>query len=70
VRALFGPRLQPVRDVHTEQGRRDVIARMRAASASFYGAATQTGCHAFIEFTGIINQFIEGCVSMNMLVEG
>jgi len=37
------------------------LARMRAASTAFYTAAVQTGCHAFIEFTGLMNEFIKVC---------
>lgn len=34
---------------------------MRKASAAFYSAAVQIGCHQFIEFTGLINEYISCC---------
>lgn len=37
------------------------IAAMRAASSRFYAAATATGVHAFIEFTGLMNEYIQIC---------
>jgi hypothetical protein len=36
-------------------------AKMRAVSSAFYGPATQTGCHAFIEFCGLMNEYIVVC---------
>ncbi len=37
------------------------LQAMRAASAAFYQAAVHTGVHAFIEFTGLMNEFINVC---------
>lgn len=38
-----------------------MIKKMEAASNDFYRAATQTGVHSFIEFTGIMNEYIKVC---------
>lgn len=38
-----------------------VIERMQAVSAQFYLSATHTGCHAFIEFCGLMNEYIKIC---------
>lgn len=38
-----------------------MLAKMTAASSGFYRAAVNTGCHAFIEFTGLINEYIKIC---------
>lgn len=39
---------------------RDVaIARMKAASSAFYGMAVSIGNHPFIEFTGLLNEYIK-----------
>lgn len=46
----------------TEQRRTELeqtLERMVTASNNFYGSAVKTGCHAFIEFTGLMNEFIE-----------
>lgn len=34
---------------------------MKSASETFYGMAIQTQCHAFVEFTGLINEYIDAC---------
>ena len=41
--------------------RKVTLQRMRAASSAFYAAAVQTGCHPFIEFTGLMNEYIKVC---------
>lgn len=38
-----------------------MLARMREASQAFYRMAVQTGCHPFIEFTGLMNEYILCC---------
>jgi len=37
------------------------VARMKSASNSFYYQATLTGNHAFIEFCGLMNEYIKVC---------
>lgn len=37
------------------------LVKMRQASDQFYGAAVRAGNHAFIEFTGLMNEFIKVC---------
>jgi hypothetical protein len=39
----------------------DMLTKMEAASSVFYGLAVRSGCHAFIEFTGLMNEFIKVC---------
>jgi hypothetical protein len=34
---------------------------MRAASDNFFRAAVQTDNHAFIEFTGLLNEYVQAC---------
>jgi hypothetical protein len=41
--------------------REKMIAAMKVASADFYRAAARSGCHAFIEFTGLMNEYIKLC---------
>lgn len=38
-----------------------MVEKMHAASHLFYRDAVRTGCHAFIEFTGLMNEFIQLC---------
>lgn len=38
-----------------------MLVKMRAASSIFYTLATDTGVHPFIEFTGLMNEFIKIC---------
>lgn len=38
-----------------------MLRGMRAVSDQFYAGATRVGCHAFIEFCGLMNEFIKVC---------
>ena len=46
---------------YTDVELKDMIAKMHAVSSRFYPAAASTGCHAFVEFTGLMNEFIKIC---------
>lgn len=46
---------------HTPEEMQDAIQRMQRVSDAFYGPATQTGCHTFIEFCGFMNEYIQVC---------
>jgi hypothetical protein len=46
---------------YTPEERREILTKMQTASAVFYAAAARAGCHAFIEFTGLMNEFIKLC---------
>jgi hypothetical protein len=48
---------------HTLAERQEMIEKMRVVSERFYGPATMTGVHAFIEFCGLMNEFITVCQS-------
>lgn len=37
------------------------IDQMARASNAFYGAAVHIGNHPFIEFTGLMNEYIQAC---------
>lgn len=39
----------------------DTLAQMRRVSTAFYVGARSLGCHPFIEFTGLINEYILIC---------
>lgn len=39
----------------------DAIAQMRSLSALFYSGAVMIGNHPFIEFTGLMNEYINCC---------
>jgi hypothetical protein len=39
----------------------NVLLAMREVSNAFYAAASQVGNHAFIEFTGFMNEYIRVC---------
>jgi len=41
--------------------RAEALRKMRAASETFYRLAVQTQVHAFIEFTGLMNEYITLC---------
>lgn len=40
---------------------KEMLERMKRAANEFYGLATSTGVHAFIEFAGLMNEFIKVC---------
>ena len=41
--------------------RAETLHKMRRASDLYYALAAQAGCHAFIEFAGLMNEFIKVC---------
>lgn len=41
--------------------RTEALIKMRDASKKFYAAACATNNHPFIEFTGVINEYIKAC---------
>lgn len=41
--------------------REEALKKMKAASATFYHMATLIGVHPFIEFTGLMNEYIKAC---------
>ena len=45
----------------TYEERTIALRKMHDASAAFYRAATQIGNHPFIEFTGLINEYLKAC---------
>ncbi len=49
----------------TPEQRAQMIADMRLASKRFYAAAIAIGNHPFIEFTGLINEYITICEQAN-----
>lgn len=49
---------------YTVKQAEEALDKMRAASSNFYTAATYTNCHAFIEFTGLMNEYIKICERM------
>ena len=46
---------------HTREQHDEMIAAMRAVSNAFYAAAVRIGNHPFIEFTGLMNEYIDAC---------
>lgn len=44
-----------------EKSPEQVLALMRQASTAFYQRAINIGNHAFIEFTGLMNEYIKCC---------
>lgn len=46
---------------YTPEEREVMLKKMRDVSNTFYSLATQSGCHALIEYTGLMNEFITVC---------
>lgn len=45
----------------TPNERETALRQMQEASSAFYIAAARIGNHPFIEFTGLMNEYIEAC---------
>lgn len=46
---------------YTPEERTEALSWMRLVASHFYALATQGKAHAFIEFTGLMNEFIQIC---------
>lgn len=46
---------------YTPEERTEMLRKMRGVSDKFYAMAVQAGCHALIEYTGLMNEFIKVC---------
>lgn len=44
-----------------KQELREICSKMQSTSNAFYSGAVKTQNHAFIEFTGLINEYIKAC---------
>jgi hypothetical protein len=47
--------------VYSADERRIMLEQMELASAQFYRTATRLGNHPFIEFAGLMNEYIKAC---------
>jgi hypothetical protein len=55
---LGGPKQELPHNPRTPE---EILAAMKAASNNYYREAIATNCHTFIEFTGLINEYIKIC---------
>lgn len=46
---------------YSPEERVEMLKKMQALSDLYYGKACAAGCHAFIEFAGLMNEFIKVC---------
>ena len=51
--------------IYTPEEREAMIAAMERVSSAFYAMATQIGNHPFIEFCGLMNEYIALCRDAN-----
>lgn len=54
--------------VYSKRELEEMLVKMKAASSIFYNTAQLIGNHAFIEFTGLMNEYINVC--SHALAEG
>lgn len=47
--------------MYTKKERDEQVKKMRKVTGQFYPAAANTGCHAFIEFCGFMQKFVDVC---------
>ncbi len=50
-------------EVYNTEERRKILLQMHHISDLFYSAATAARCHPFIEFTGLMNEYLACCES-------
>jgi hypothetical protein len=55
---LGGPRQELPVSPRTPE---EILVAMKAASANYYRDAIATNCHTFVEFTGLIGEYIKIC---------
>ncbi len=48
-------------ETYTQEQRTEMLRKMRATSSQFYELAIRTGVHSFIEFCGLMNEYIQVC---------
>lgn len=51
--------------IYNKEERDAQLQGMQKASDLFYGMAIRVGCHNFIEFTGLMNEYIKMCEKAN-----
>jgi hypothetical protein len=52
---------------YTPEEREEMLRKMRSVSDRFYSMAVQAGCHALIEYTGLMNEFIKVCADAHAI---
>ena len=57
--ALLGGAKQEIPE--SPQTPEEILEAMKAAASNYYCEAIATNCHTFIEFTGLINEYIKIC---------
>jgi hypothetical protein len=45
----------------SHEEREEALRKMKEASSNYYFAAQRIGVHPFIEFTGLMNEYIQAC---------
>lgn len=53
---------------YTKEELEAMLTEMKCATSTFYAQARKIGCHPFIEFTGLMNEYIQMCA--NALAQG
>ena len=48
-------------EILSHEEREEALRKMNEASSIFYSLAVRTGVHPFIEFTGLMNEYIKIC---------
>jgi hypothetical protein len=48
-------------EIYSAPEREAMLSQMSDASNAFYAAAVKISCHPFIEFTGLMNEYIKCC---------
>lgn len=49
--------------IRTKEEGDEILRSMQQTSDAFYRSAVAIGCHPFIEFTGLMNEYIKACTA-------
>ena len=47
--------------VYNSKEREEILVKMETTIRTFYGMAASTGCHPFIEFCGLMGEYLKSC---------
>jgi hypothetical protein len=48
-------------EIYDKKEREQILSRMQEVVTGFYGAAQRTGCHGFLEFCGVMGEYLAVC---------
>lgn len=53
--------MSTAQEIYTEEELKEMVRKMQRVTSDLYPKLCATGCHTFIEFCGLMNEFIKVC---------